>query len=127
MPADVDVFQGENGLLPDGSPRPWAWVRGRARKVFGDVVKKKPFSRDVNGRPIAATVSSYDHAILTAEQVGWRYVASDGQVYDLGDFMLLLIEDLIDRRGVTGMQELIVRAKVLRPWPSDCEGRPDFE
>lgn len=128
MPADLDVFQGENGILPDGSPRPWAFVRGRARKVLGDVIKKKPFTRRLaNGTQVAATTSQYDHDILTAEQVGWRYVDSLGNVWDLGDFMLVCIERMVIDLGADKVNELRARASQLRAWPPNHPGRPDFE
>jgi hypothetical protein len=127
MPADIDVFLGENGLQADGSPRPWALVKVRARTVFGNLAKKKPFVRRLGMVDVATTPSQYDHDIGTAEVTAWRYVASDGVVYDHKDALLVLLEDLIERQGVAGMQALIAKAKVLRPWPPDYEGAPDFE
>lgn len=127
MPADVDVDDGINGVV-NGAPRPWAWVRGRARKVVGDVVKKTPFTRDVgNGQQVAATTSNLDHGILTAEQVAWRYVDQFGVVWDLGDFMLVLIEQLNDTLGQAGVAKLRATSGTLRPWPVGFPGKPTFE
>jgi hypothetical protein len=127
MPADEDVFLASNGIHKDGTPREWAWVRVRARKVLGDVLKKVPFSRQVAGKKIAATPSQYDHDIGTAEQVAWRYIDSTGTVWDLSDFMLVSIERMQDELGPAKVNELRARAGKLRPWPSGFAGAPEFE
>lgn len=127
MAADQDVFLASNGIHRDGTPREWAWVRVRARKVLGDVLKKVPFHRQVGDRRIAATPSQYDHDIGTAEQVAWRYIDSNGTVWDLADFMLVSIERMNDELGKDGVDALRDRARQLRPWPQGFVGKPDFE
>lgn len=127
MPADEDVFLGENGIHRDGRPREWAWVRVRARKVVGDLVKKVPFSRQVGTKKIAATTSLYDHMIGTAEQTAWRYIDTTGTVWDLSDFMVVSIERMLDELGPAKVNELRARAGKLRSWPQGFPGKPDFE
>jgi len=127
MSADFDVLNAMNGTLADGAPRPWAWVRCRARTVLGDVLKKKPFSRKIDGNNVAATTSELDHVICTAEQVSWRYVASDATVWDLKDFMITLIEEMIEDRGTDQVAALRAKASHLRPYPEDFIGKGDFE
>lgn len=126
MSYDQDVANAINGVTQDGrTARPWAWARVRARTVFGNLSKLKPFTWP--NPTFAGTTSALDHLIGTAENVAWRYVASDGRVYDHKDATLVLLEDLIERRGADGMQTLIGCAKVLRGWPGDYPGAPDFE
>ncbi len=121
MPADQDVLDSINGVV-DGSPRPWAWVRVRARTVFGNVTKNKPFTRAVDGRLIAATTSQLDHDIGTSEQVSWRYVASNGMVFDLKDFMLVAIENLIATTDPATLAGYVDKASELRPYPAGFAG-----
>lgn len=125
MSADQDVWNASNGVDPNGAALPWRWVRVRARTVFGNLAKLKPFSWP--NPQFAGTTSEYDALTGASEATSWRYVASDGVLYDHKDTMLILLEDLIERRGAVGMQALIAKAKVLRPWPSDYPGTPDFE
>lgn len=122
MPADQDVLDGISGMQTDGNPRPWAWVRVRARTVFGDVQKKKPFTRMINGKNVAATTSQLDHDIGTSEQVSWRYVASNGMVFDLKDFMLLQIEHFIETTNPAMLQAFVDRAGELRAYPVGFSG-----
>ncbi|ATN89763.1 hypothetical protein SEA_NIHILNOMEN_47 [Mycobacterium phage NihilNomen] len=126
MPADIDVKNQIDGVQGDGSPRPWAWVRVRARTVLGNL-KNKPFSRDVNGKPVASTPSALDHIIGASEQTSWRYIASDGNVYDLKDFMIVAIEKMIAETDPAKLAEYRNKASQLRPWPAGYAGRPDFE
>ncbi|AXF51530.1 hypothetical protein SEA_JUICYJAY_50 [Mycobacterium phage JuicyJay] len=126
MPADIDVKNQIDGVQGDGSPRPWAWVRVRARTVLGNL-KNKPFSRDVNGKPVASTPSALDHIIGASEQTSWRYIASDGRVYDLKDACLIAIELLLDSVPAEKLAEYRNKASQLRPWPAGYAGRPDFE
>lgn len=125
MPADVDVNDALNGIQ-NGAPRPWAYVKVRARTVLGNL-KSVPFSRVINGKQVAATTSAYDHLIGTAEQTSWRYVASDGNVWDLKDFLITQIELLIASTDAAKINEARTRAGVLRPWPQGYAGAPPFE
>ncbi|AID58853.1 hypothetical protein PBI_GAIA_33 [Mycobacterium phage Gaia] len=126
MPADVDVKNQIDGVQADGTPRPWAWVRVRARTVLGNL-KNKPFARDINGNPVASTPSALDHIIGASEQTSWRYVASDGTVYDLKDFVIVAIEKMIAETDPAQLAEYRDRASRLRPWPAGYAGKPDFE
>lgn len=128
MSYDQDVVNSLDGVQADGrTPRSWAWVRVRARKVLGDVVKKGPFTRDVGGHQIAATPSALDHIIGAAEQISWRYVDSTGTLWDFGDFMLYSIERDLDQLGADKVKALRAKAAQLRPWPADAAGAPSFE
>lgn len=128
MAADVDVFQGLNGVQGDGSPRPWAWVHVRARTVLGYASKRVPFSRDLGGgRKTPSTPSALDHIIGTAEQVAPRYVASDGNVWDLHDYLRVSVEKLIADTDPAKLADLRAKAGVLRAWPAGFAGKPDFE
>src|SRR5919197_3679631 len=122
MPADQDVLNGINGTQVDGSPRPWAWVRVRARTVFGNLRKNKPFTREINGRTIASSTSQLDHDIGTSEQISWRYVASNGVVFDLKDFMLLQIEHFIATVDDATLHDYIAKASQLRDYPDGFAG-----
>ncbi|QQM15209.1 hypothetical protein SEA_POUND_49 [Mycobacterium phage Pound] len=127
MPADIDVKNQIDGVQGDGSPRPWAWVRCRARTVLGNLARNLPFTREVNGKPVASTPSALDHLICTSEQTSWRYIASDNRVYDLKDACLIAIELLLDSVPAEKLAEYRQKAGVLRPWPKDYVGAPDFE
>jgi hypothetical protein len=130
MAADQDVLNGLNGLQADGTPRPWAWVRGRARTVLTDLMgaNRKPFCRTLaNGTQVAATPSQLDHDVLTAEQVGWRYIDSNGTVWDFKDFMIVLIEKVVAETDAATLARYRQAASVLRPWPPGFAAKPDFE
>lgn len=129
MPADEDVFNQTNGLDPaDPSGfEQYAFVRVRARKVLGDVVKKLPFTRSWGNVQVAATPSDLDHNIGSAEQVSWRYVASDGNVYDFGDACLIAIEAMLDLIPAAKFAGYKAKAAALRPWPAGFPGTPPFE
>ena len=123
MSADQDVSNAINGVQTDGSYRPWAFVKVRARTVLGNL-KSVPFSRVLGGNRVAATPSALDHIIGASEQTSWRYVASDGQVWDLKDLAIVLVEQLIADPKVGDYR---TKAGVLRPWPANYPGKPDFE
>jgi hypothetical protein len=127
MAADQDVSNDIQGIEPNGQPRAWAWVRGRARKVVGDVVKKPPFTRTLGSTQVAATTSQLDHSILAAEQLAWRYIDQFGVVWDLGDFMIVLIEQLNNSQGQAGVAALRATGSKLRQWPQGFPGKPSFE
>jgi len=124
---DVDVDNALNGVQVDGSFRPWAWVHVRARTVFGSLSKQIPFWREINGQKVASTPSTLDQIIGTAEQTAWRYVASDGNVYDLKDTVLLLLESLLETAGPVKVAELQAKASTLRAWPASYPGAAPFE
>lgn len=125
MPADIDVSNAINGVNQDGSPRPWAFVKVRARTVLSNL-KSIPFNRTINGNQVAATTSALDHIIGASEQTSWRYVASDGNVWDLKDLAIVLIEQLIatDPEKAKAYRQA---ASQLRAWPANYAGAPAFE
>lgn len=126
MPADIDVKNQIDGVQGDGSPRPWAWVRVRARTVLGNL-KSVPFSRNINGKPVASTTSALDHIIGASEQTSWRYIASDGNVWDLKDYVIVSIEKLIAETDPAKLADYRSKASQLRAWPAGYAGKPDFE
>lgn len=123
MPADIDVNNAINGTQPDGSPRPWAWVHVRARTILGYAAKRVPFSR--GNTP--ASPSALDHLIGTAEQVATRYVGSDGNVWDLHDYLRVSVEKLIAETDPAKLAEYRSKAAQLRAWPTGWPGKPSFE
>lgn len=126
MAADQDVSNALNGVQQDGSSRPWAFVKVRARTVLGNL-KAIPFWRQLGSNRVAVTPSAFDHLIGTAEQIAWRYVASDGNVWDLHDFLITLIEKTIAETDAAKLTDARNKAAVLRPWPPGYAGAPDFE
>lgn len=123
---DVDVDNALNGVREDGGFRPWAWAHVRARTVFGSLSKNVPFSRNVPG-PVASTPSALDHIVGASEQTSWRYVASDGNVYDLKDFMLLLIENFLETTDHDKVAKIKQKASQLRAWPATYPGAAPYE
>lgn len=124
--ADIEVNNALNGVQEDGTGRPWAYVHVRARTVYGNL-KQKPFTWSINNATVATTPSALDHLIGTAEQVAWRYVASDKAVYDLKDFMLLQLEYFLENIDPAKLAALKATASTLRPWPVGYPGTPDCE
>lgn len=124
MPADIDVSNAINGVQQDGSPRPWAWVHIRARTILGYASQKRvAFTR--GNTP--ATPSALDHLIGTAEQVATRYVASDGNVWDLHDFLRVSVEKLIAETDPAKLKAYRDAAATFRAWPSGYAAKPSFE
>lgn len=121
--ADQDVFAAINGINNDGSIRPWAWVHVRARTILGYATKRVPFTRGTS----PATPSALDHIIGTAEQVSPHYIASDGNVWDLHDYLRVSIELLIEGTDPARLKKAREAAAVLRKWPPGWPGTPSFE
>lgn len=129
MTADQDVFNQSNGIAP-GDPTgfsQFAMVRGRARKVLGDVIGKLPFTRSWGNVNVVATPSDYDHGTLTAEQIAWRYVDSTGAVMDFGDMQLIKWEYFLLTADPKILTQAINNAKTLRKWPTGYTGIAPFE
>lgn len=133
QPADVDVDNNTLGVSP-GDPTGYTqyWmVRGRARKVLGDIVSKLPFTRSwtIGGvtTNVVATPSEYDHSTLTTEQVGWRYVDSTDAVRDLGDMELIRWEYFLLTADPTTLAKAIANASVERAWPAGYLGAAPFD
>lgn len=132
-PADLNVNNNTLGLSPSdptGYAQYWM-VRGRARKVLGDVISKLPFTRSwtINGvtTNVAATPSEYDHSTLATEQVGWRYVDSQNSVRDFSDMVLVWWEWFITNTPAVEVEAAIANAKVERNWPAGYTGNASFD
>jgi hypothetical protein len=122
MAADQDVWNAENGVDVNGKPLDWRWVYGRARTILGHC-DKQPFSRNTS----PASPSVYDAIVCAAEQVGSRYIASDGNVWDLHDYLRVSVELLIADTDPVKLAAARKAAGVLRKWPVGYPGTPDFE
>jgi hypothetical protein len=123
MAADQDVFNAENGIDPNGNPLPWRWVYGRARTILGHCMKQVPFSRGTT----PASPSMYDALVCAAEQVASRYVASDGNVWDLHDWLRVQVELMIAETDPVKLAAARTAAGVFRLWPAGFPGTPPFE
>lgn len=86
-------------------------------------MKNVPFSR--NNSP--ATPSEYDAIVGASEQVSSRYIASDGNVWDLHDWLRVQIELTIAETDPAKLKAARDAASVLRPWPANFPGTPPFE
>jgi len=125
MSADQDVNNSLNGTDPTGVALTWRWVRIRSRTVFGNLRKNQPFNWP--NRTYAASTSLYDAVTGTAEQIAWRYIDSEGTVWDLKDFMVVFIENFIKTVPQADRAAAINKASQLRPWPSGFPGTPPYE
>jgi len=123
MPADVDVNNADNGVDGAGNPLPWRWVYVRARTILGHCTKAIPFMHGTK----PATVSLYDHIVGTSEQVASRYIASDGRVWDLHDYLRVQVELLISDTDPAKLETARAMAGVLRKWPEGFDGTPPSE
>jgi hypothetical protein len=61
------------------------------------------------------------------EQVASRYVASDGNVWDLHDWLRVEVELMIATVPADQLAAARKAAGVLRPWPAGYPGTPPFE
>jgi hypothetical protein len=122
MAAGQDLVNAANGVDGAGKPLPWRWVYGRARTILGHN-NKIPFSR--GNTP--ASPSDYDANVCGHEQTGSRYIASDGNVWDLHDWLRVQIELLIAQTPPDQLKAARAAASKLRPWPVGYLGTPPFE
>lgn len=122
MAAGQDLVNAANGVDGQGGALPWRWVYGRARTILGHN-NKIPFSR--GNTP--ASPAEYDANVCAAEQVGSRYIASDGNVWDLHDYLRVKVELLIAQTPPEQLAAARKAAGVLRPWPVGYPGTPPFE
>lgn len=122
MAAGQDLVNAANGVDGAGNPLPWRWVYGRARTILGHC-KQIPFARGNN----PASPSEYDALVCAAEQVGSRYIASDGNVWDLHDWLRVQVELLIAQTPADQLAAARKAAGVLRKWPAGYPGTPPFE
>lgn len=122
MSAGQDLQRGADGVDAQGNPLPWRWVWGRARTILGHC-NKMPFSR--GNTP--ASPSEYDAIVCAAEQIGSRYVASDGNVWDLHDWLRVQVELLIAQTPPDQLAAARKAAATFRKWPTGYPGTPPFE
>lgn len=122
MSAGTDLVNAGNGVDGQGNPLPWRWVYGRARTLLGHC-NKIPFSRGST----PASPAEYDAIVCAAEQVGSRYIASDGNVWDLHDYLRVKVELLIAETDPAKLKAARAAASILRPWPAGYPGTPPFE
>jgi uncharacterized protein (UPF0264 family) len=122
MSAGTDLVNAANGEDGSGGALPWRWVYGRARTILGHN-NKIPFSR--GNTP--ASPSEYDAQVCGHEQTGSRYIASDGNVWDLHDLIRVQVELLIAHTPAADLAAARAAAGVLRPWPAGYAGTPPFE
>jgi hypothetical protein len=122
MTADQDVKNAKDGVDGAGNPLPWRWMYGRARTILGHN-NKIPFSRGTT----PASPSEYDSNLCGNEQIGSRYIASDGNVWDLHDYLRVKVELLIAQTDPKALADARKAAGVLRPWPAGYLGTPPFE
>lgn len=122
MSAGQDLVNAANGESSPGNPLAWRWVYGRARTILGHN-NKIPFSR--GNTP--ASPSEYDANVCGNEQTGSRYIASDGNVWDLHDWLRVQVELLIAQTPPEQLKAARAAASKLRPWPVGYLGTPPFE
>ncbi|HZA08561.1 hypothetical protein [Mycobacterium sp.] len=125
---DVAANNALDGVFENGQPRPWAWVDVRNDYTLGHnqlhrnergEQDRGPWRHTMpDGTQHPGTPSHLDHGVGAAEAVAFRYVGSDGVRVDLPDILILLYEDLLERRGPNGMANLRQLASELRelPW-----------
>lgn len=122
MSAGQDLLHAGDGTDGGNGPLPWRWVYVRARTLLGHC-NKIPYAR--GNTP--ATPSMYDQIVGTAEQVASRYVASDGNVWDLHDWLRVQVELLIAQTPPEQLTAARKAAGVFRKWPPGYPGTPPFE
>jgi hypothetical protein len=122
MSAGTDLVNAANGTDASGGALPWRWVYGRARTILGHC-NKIPFARGST----PASPSEYDAIVCGMEQVASRYVASDGNVWDLHDWLRVQIELTIAQTDPAKLAAARTAAGVFRKWPAGYPGIPPFE
>lgn len=121
MAAGQDLVNAGNGEDGRGGALPWRWMYVRARTILGHC-NKPPFTR--GNTP--ASPSEYD-AIMGLEQICSRYIASDGNVWDLHDWLRVQVELTITATPPDVLAAARKAAGVLRPWPAGYPGTPPSE
>lgn len=122
MSAGQDLVNAANGEDGNGGALPWRWVYGRARTILGHN-NKIPFSRGTT----PASPSEYDANVSGSEQIASRYIASDGNVWDLHDYLRVKVELLIAQTPAADLAAARAAASLLRSWPIGYLGTPPFE
>lgn len=123
MSAGQDLQRALDGVDAQGNALPWRPVYGRARTILGFCLKKIPFSRGNS----PSSPSLFDAIVCGMEQIASRYVASDGNVWDLHDKTRVEIELLIAKTDPAELAAARERAAVFRKWPAGFPGTPPFE
>lgn len=105
-------------------PLSWRATYVRARTIIQTTLNKVAFNWPNPASP--SSTSTYDQVQGAAEQVGWRYIDSYGQVWDNVKLSLVQIEWLQDGAPTPLAQaqlaEYVAKASVLRPWPTGFVG-----
>ena len=122
MSAGTDLVNANNGVDGQQNSLAWRWVYGRARTILGHC-NKIPFSRGST----PASPSLYDAVVCATEQIGSRYVASDGNVWDLHDWLRVQVELTIANTDPAKLADARKAAGVFRKWPAGYPGIPPFE
>lgn len=122
MAAGQDLQRAADGVDGQGNSLTWRWVYGRARTLLGHC-NKIPFSRGST----PASPSMYDAIVCGMEQIGSRYVASDGNVWDLHDWLRVQVELLIAQTPPDQLAAARKAATIFRKWPVGYPGIPPFE
>jgi hypothetical protein len=122
MSAGTDLINAANGVDSNGNALSWRWVYGRARTILGHC-NKIPFSRGTT----PASPSEYDAIVCGMEQIASCYIASDGNVWNLHDWLRVQVELLISETDPAKLAAARQAAGVLRPWPAGYAGTPPFE
>lgn len=125
----VNIERGETG--DPNSPFEQGWMsRIRARKVLGDNVNKKPFTRAWGAIKTVASCMGQDKLTAVADAVGWRRVNTDGAtptVVDVGDILLIQWEYFKLTADPVKLKQAVENAKKLEKWPVGYTGIADFE
>lgn len=128
---DVRNFQtGETGDPNNPFEQGW-FSRIRARKVLGDNVNKKPFTRAWAAIKTVASPMQQDKLTAVADAVGWRAVQTVTPnvpaVLDYGDMALIQFHYFLLSADPAILAQAVINAKALNKWPTGYTGIADFE
>jgi hypothetical protein len=111
---DQNVSNNFNGVDATGATQPWAQVRLRMRTTLSNILRLSPFTYQY---------SRWDQITTTAEQTSWRYIDTDGIVWDQKAWQLVQIEWFKDGAPTPVTPTKIAKyrkaADTLRPWPTN--------
>lgn len=106
MPTPDDVFANDQGVQVNGDPLMWRLVKARHNRNIGDVINdptRGEWNTTHNGKAYVGTFDSGDHTTVTAEQLAWTHVFSDGIKRDSGDVLIELMEFAIQWRKANSL------------------------
>lgn len=133
MTADQDAYNDETGQLPGdptGFQQGW-FSRIRGRKLVGDNVNKKPFTRSwtINGQTtnVVASPMEQDKLTAVADAVGFRVVDSANTVRDVGDMIAIAWEYFLLKADPSVLTQAVANASTLRDWPAGYAGNAAFD